>query len=342
MAAFPELLPADCVDRLIRRQGALVGEHGALLDRRAADGRIRHGHGDLHLANIAVIDGEPVLFDCLEFSAELATVDVLYDLAFLVMDLWGRGFRLEANMLLNRYLDLSAEDEDAVVLLPLFLSVRASIRVHAVAAQANGTDDDALRPKARQYLRLAHELLDEAPTRFVAIGGLSGTGKSTIARLIAPALGNAPGARILRSDVLRKRLAGHLPETPLPGDAYTRQASAAVYAELQRLARHALRDGRSLVVDAVYARPDERKAIARLASHTGVPFTGIWLEAPPTVLKRRIAARVNDASDADAAVADRQAGYDLGEMDWIRVSAEGDRESAAARVRSALERGPIS
>lgn len=336
MASFPQILPEDGVDRLIRRQSALAEAQAPLLDTRARAGRVRHGHGDLHLANIVVIGGEPVLFDCLEFSTELATIDVLYDLAFLVMDLWAQGRRMEANMLFNRYLDVSPQDEDAVALLPLFLSIRAAIRAHAAAAQANGDPECETGRRAGNYLKLALDLLATAPPRLVAVGGLSGTGKSTIARLIAHSVGPAPGARVLRSDVLRKRLAGLPPETPLPQEAYSASASAAVYAELENRARLALRQGRALVVDAVYARPGERKAIARLAAKAGVPFSGIWLEAPLAVLKARIAARVNDASDADAAVADLQAHYDPGDMDWHRISAEGDRETVAGRVLSAL------
>ncbi|WP_275230399.1 AAA family ATPase [Novosphingobium album (ex Liu et al. 2023)] len=336
MDAFPEILRSDSVGSLIRRQRALAERHARLLDTRAAAGRVRHGHGDLHLANIAIINDEPVLFDCLEFSAALATIDVLYDLAFLLMDLWRKGYRVQANMLFNRYLDVSPEDEEAVALIPLFLSIRATVRAHVTAAQANGDPSNALRKKAEQYLSLAHELLAPIPNRLVAIGGLSGTGKSTIARLVAHGVGSAPGARVLRSDVLRKRLAGLPPETPLSKDAYSTSASATVYAELERLAQLAVNEGRSLIVDAVYARPDERRAIAQVAAHKDVPFAGIWLDAAPEVLRARIAARVVDASDADVAVADLQAHYDLGAMDWQRISAESDRGVIVDRVRSAL------
>lgn len=336
MAVLNKILPPNSVGPLIRRQQALLEQHAQLLDTRASAGRVRHVHGDLHLANIAVVDEEPVLFDCLEFSAALATIDVLYDLAFLLMDLWGKGCRVKANMLLNRYLDISPQDENAVVLLPLFLSIRAVIRAHTVAAQANGDPASALSKQAKQYLKLAHELLVPVPPRLVAIGGLSGTGKSTVARFVAHGVGSAPGARVFRSDVLRKRLAGLPPETPLPRDAYSASANTMVYAELERLAQLALNEGRSLVVDAVYARPEERRAIVRIAIKEDVPFVGIWLDAPPAVSKARIAARVNDASDADATVANLQAHYDLEPMDWARVSAAGDRRIVADRVRSIL------
>src|SRR3546814_8300461 len=105
--------------------------------------------------------------------------------------------------------------------MPLFLSIRATIRAHALAAQAVASPDLDLAAKALHYLALADDLLAPVSPRLVAIGGLSGTGKSTIAKLVAPCLGRAPGARILRSDVLRKRLAGVPPETPLPRASYT-------------------------------------------------------------------------------------------------------------------------
>ncbi|WP_336960376.1 AAA family ATPase [Sphingobium aquiterrae] len=336
MARFGEILPAATASGLIERQMEQTLCHAELLDARTRQGRVRHGHGDLHLANIAVIDGEPVLFDCLEFDPTLATTDVLYDLGFLLMDLWARGLQTQANLLLNRYLDISPQDEAGIALLPLFLSIRATIRAHALAAQAAGTPDSDLAYKARHYLALANKLLVSVPPRLVAIGGLSGTGKSTIARLVAPCLGRAPGARILRSDVLRKRLAGVPPETPLPSASYTSTASAAVYGELERLASHTLHAGQAAIADAVFARPVERDAIGRIAQRQGLPFEGIWLEAAPDLLKQRITTRANDASDADAVVAEAQAHYDIGTVDWHKVRADGAREVVAGKVRTLL------
>src|SRR3546814_11900544 len=121
--------------------------HAELLDARARQERVRHAPGDLHLANIAVIDDEPVLFDCLEFDPTLATTDVLYDLAFLLMYLWARGFQAQANLLLNRYLDVSPPVEPGIAPMPLFLSIRATTRAHALAAQA--VTSPALDPAAK-------------------------------------------------------------------------------------------------------------------------------------------------------------------------------------------------
>jgi aminoglycoside phosphotransferase family enzyme len=170
---------------------------GNLLDQRRAAGKVRLCHGDLHLRNICLFDGQPLLFDCLEFSEALATIDLLYDLAFLVMDLEHRGLAQFANRLCNRYLDRSGED-DGLAAMPLFLSLRAAIRGHVTATAlettACGAARDEMAAEARAYLELAHSFLRPAPCRLVAIGGVSGTGKSTLAASLAPELGLRPGA----------------------------------------------------------------------------------------------------------------------------------------------------
>lgn len=316
MAAFPGILDPGERDRLEQLQGQLVSAHAPLLDARVREGRVRHGHGDLHLQNIALIDGEPTLFDCLEFSVELATVDLLYDLAFLLMDLWQRGLKAEANMVFNRYLDLSPEDEGALALMPLFMSIRASIRAHVLAAQSEraGSEGEAAAMAARERLWLALALLEPAPPMLVAIGGLSGTGKSTLARALGALAGRPPGARILRSDVLRKRLAGVPPEERLPPESYTAEASAAVYAEIDRLAAGAMAQGSAAIVDAVSLRRSERDALQAIADAAGAPFLGIWLEADDEDRVARIAGREADASDATVAVAQAQARQNAGPL----------------------------
>ena len=340
MAAFPAILAPVKVARLGARLSAMAAEFTAVLDERGRTGRVRHAHGDLHLANIAMIDGEPTLFDCLEFSEDLATIDVLYDLAFLLMDLWQRELRTEANIVFNRYLDLSPADEDGVKLLPLFLAVRATVRAHVLAAQSARPGGGApLVSRARDYLDLAIDLLKPVAPQIVAIGGLSGTGKSTLARALGGYLGRPPGARILRSDVLRKRLAGLAPETQLPATSYSSASGAAVYAKLDQLAAAALAGGQAVVTDAAFARRAERDAIATMAEHASVKFDGLWLEAPEALLLDRIASRGPDASDADAKVVAIQAQQAIGELDgWQVVAATGTPEKVAAAALAVLHR----
>ncbi|MBN8829890.1 MAG: AAA family ATPase, partial [Sphingomonadales bacterium] len=202
------------------------------------------------------------------------------------------------------------------------LGIRASIRAHVMAAQGKPEE-------ARRYLDLAGQFLEDAPTRLVAIGGLSGSGKSTVARAIGGGIGRPPGARILRSDVLRKRIAGVAPEQKLDAAAYTRQASAAVYAEIYRLARQAMAAGQSVIADAVFGTEEERIAI----EGCGAPFLGIWLELPEETRIERIAARGPDASDADATVARMQSRM-LGEgtVRWRSIPSGGGVSAVAEQI----------
>jgi aminoglycoside phosphotransferase family enzyme/predicted kinase len=307
MAAFPDVLDTHRVDAVTRDLHAQVARHANLLDARGLAGRIRHVHGDLHLANIATVDGVPTPFDCLEFDEQLATTDILYDVAFLLMDLWERGLRHEANVVLNRYLDCSGPDEGGIALIPLFMAVRASIRAHVLVAQAaREPGDGRAGTRAVEYLDLASTLIRGDPARLIAIGGLSGTGKSTLARALGGAIGAPPGARILRSDVLRKRMAGVELETRLPASSYTAFSSHAVYEELGRLAGQALAAGRTVIADAMFSQPAERDAIAATSARAACRFDGIWLELPDDGRVDRVRARPIDASDADAQVASAQ------------------------------------
>jgi aminoglycoside phosphotransferase family enzyme/predicted kinase len=308
---------------------------GTLLDRRAAAGKVRRGHGDLHLRNVCLFEGRPTLFDCLEFSDELASVDVLYDLAFLLMDLEHRGLADFANLVLNRYLDLTGED-DGLAAMPLFLSLRAAIRAHVTAAGMERAAQPGAKPgmgaEARSYLDLSALLLQPGSCRLVAIGGLSGTGKSTLAAALAPSL----GARVLRSDVIRKRLFEVAPETPLPASAYTPQVSRRIYQALRRKAADALTAGYSVIIDAVSLKPEERRSFQAVAEAAGVPFAGLWLAAPATAMDRRLRARRNDASDASPEVLAQQLRQDPGTMDWVRIDAGAGPEKCLADARCAL------
>ncbi|MCT2398442.1 AAA family ATPase [Novosphingobium mangrovi (ex Huang et al. 2023)] len=330
------LLPANDCDLLHDRSIAALEALSPLLDRRADSGHVKHCHGDLHLANICLWHGRPTLFDCLEFDPELATTDVLYDLAFLLMDLWQRDLHAEASLTFNRYCDMR-DERDGLAAMPLFLSMRAAVRAHVSASaaerQANAAQRADKRRAACDYLATALAMLDRPGPRLIAIGGLSGTGKSTLAGHLAPRIGAAPGARWLRSDVLRKRLAGVRPEDRLSADAYTKERGHEVYRKLTQDARGALAAGMNVIVDAVFADPAERAAIADVAASCGVPFTGLWLEAPPEVMRTRVDTRKADASDADSAVVDRQLDYALGDLGaWRRTNAAGTPDEVLAEA----------
>jgi aminoglycoside phosphotransferase family enzyme/predicted kinase len=291
-----------------------------VLAARAASGCVRRCHGDLHLGNLVLWQGRPCLFDALEFDEALARIDVGYDLAFLLMDLDLRVGRAAANRVLGRYVGRTG-DAGLVAGLPFWLSLRAMIRAHVEAAR--GRDGEALLAAAAAHL-------EPATPRLVAIGGLQGTGKSTIARALAPRLGRCPGALVLRTDEIRKRRFGVAPESRLPAEAYAADVSAAVHDEIFAMAAAALAGGQAVVLDAVFLDAAQRARAARVARDAGVRFDGLWLEAPIDVLRARIAGRRNDASDADEAVLLRAAAVDPGPIDWHRIDVTSGGEAAAA------------
>jgi uncharacterized protein len=334
-----DIFPAEHVAALLARWRQALAAATSIIEARRMEGKVRRCHGDLHLRNICLVDGKPVLFDCLEFSEALASIDILYDLAFLLMDLEHRRLPALANRVLNRYLDRTAGD-DGLAAMPLFLSLRAGIRAHVTAtALGNAADRDRkseMAEEARRYLDLALQFVEPQPRRLIAIGGLSGSGKSTIAAALAPELGLRPGARVLRSDVIRKLALGAAPETRLPAEAYTPEITRRVYDALQTRARAALDAGYTAIIDAVSLMPEERQAFAEVARRAGVPFTGLWLEAGPGVMSGRIGERRGDASDATADVLAAQLRQDPGLIDWTRIDASGGRDESMAAVRRAL------
>jgi aminoglycoside phosphotransferase family enzyme/predicted kinase len=305
-----------------------------LLLERGRVGQVRRCHGDLHLGNLALIDGAPVLFDAIEFDEAIATTDILYDLAFLVMDLCERGLGTAANRLLNRYLAGSENQVlqiEGLAAFPLFLSLRAAIRAKVLAAQSqlDPSRTDLATP-ARAYFEAAVRFLEPVRPVLVAVGGLSGTGKTTLAAAMAPEIGRAPGALHLRSDVERKRMMGAAETERLPPAAYGPEISYAVYTQLEVLAAAGLHAGQAAIVDATHLSADERSSVAALADRQGVRFVGIWLEAPSPLLVRRVTGRRRDASDADANVVAEQADRDLGAISWPRLDAAQDIESLKA------------
>jgi hypothetical protein len=332
----------DRVQNIRKKWQERVADLAELLDRRRAAGKVRHCHGDLHLRNICLLDGKPTLFDCLEFDEALASIDILYDLAFLLMDLEHRGLGHFANRVFNRYLDRSEED-DGIAEMPFFLSLRAAIRGHVTATSLERAARPAAGAKmacdARRYLDLAERFLQPRPCRLIAIGGLSGSGKSTLSAGLAPELGLRPGARVLRSDVTRKLLLGVDPEERLPATAYSREISARVYDALCRKAAVGLAAGYTVVIDAVALTARERSSFAEVARAAGLPFSGIWLEARPEAMANRIRGRVRDASDASPEILAEQLRHDTGNIDWARIDAGGRPEDCLAAVRRAVAAG---
>jgi len=325
---------ADVARYRARVEAALVAQ-GPVLDARRHDGFVRQCHGDLHLRNICLFEGRPALFDAIEFNDHITCCDVMYDIAFLIMDLLHRNLGDLANAVLNRYLAMTG-NLGGLAPLALFLSCRAAVcaKTAARAATLQSDPDEARRlgDAATRYLAEAGEFLAPATPRLVAVGGLSGSGKSTLAEGLAPGLGAPPGAVVLRSDVIRKRMFGVDPTAPLAPDAYSTDVTADVYRQMMESAATVLAAGFTVIADAVHARPEERAAMEAVAIQMGVPFTGLWLDAPAAVLSARVRSRKNDASDADATVLRDQLDYDLGAMDWRVVDVTGEAQEVFADV----------
>lgn len=340
-ASMPALFDPAANERLARLSRDAFARLAPLLAERGRRGLIRRIHGDLHLSNIALIDDRPVLFDAIEFSDVIASGDLLYDLAFVLMDLTERGLGAAANIVFNRYLVDTGRDEDldALGALPFHLSMRASIRARVTAAKFEQADE-AARPSiahsARTYFDWALRFIAPSAPVMIAIGGLSGTGKSVLTRMLAPAIAPAPGAVVLRSDVERKALFGKTETEPLPAEAYTPTTTLRVYCAIADKARRALAAGHSAIVDAVFATPGEREGVEKSAAALGVPFHGLFLVADLDTRLARVGGRRGDASDADAAVARDQERYDLGTLGWTRVDASGTPEETLARAQAAL------
>ena len=278
-----------------------------LIAARKAAGKVREGHGDLHLGNLIVLDGEPLLFDALEFDPALRWIDMVADIAFLFMDLAGRQPAGMAWEFLDAWLTASG-DFDALPLLPFYAVYRALVRAKVAAIAATQHDEPARRVEAevqcQHYLALAARLATPAAPRLLLVSGLSGSGKSHLAaQLLA-----RHGCVRLRSDVERKRLfnlAAHASSRHLTQNIYTADANARTSVRLLELAESVLASGLPLIIDATLLHRSARQAFQDLAQRLGVPHALLHCTAPRAVLEARIQAREaqgDDPSEAGLAV----------------------------------------
>ena len=332
----PELFGEAAVIDLERQSLAALKRFRPLLIERGKQGLIRRGHGDLHLGNIAVLDGEPVAFDALEFDPLIASGDLLYDLAFLLMDLLEFDRRAAANLVLNGYYAAARRDADygGIAALPFFMSLRAAIRAMTTASRFDVTKD-TIAQSAQRYFDLALKLLAPARQSVLGIGGLSGTSKTALARSLAPSLAPAPGALVFRSDVERKALYGIGEHERLSPSAYRAEVSERVYGTIIDKAARVAHAGHSAIVDAVFARTEERAALESAVA-AGVEFHGLFLVADLATRVERVSARTGDASDADAELARKQEEFVTGQVTWSRVDAAGSLAQTLANARAAI------
>lgn len=351
-------LISDIIDELERVMGAMHAQLGArnvrafldasrvalkqvdsVLVCRAQTGWVRRCHGDLHLRNIVMWNNVPTPFDALEFDERLGTCDVLYDLAFLLMDLSHRNLDRAANIALNAYLFHSGTHDHYAGLsaLPLFLAIRAGIRAMVdVQTAAVSNLRAALIADAKTFLEQAVSFLKPAAPQLVAIGGLSGSGKTTVAHQVAPLIGAFPGAVHLRSDLERKAHYEASPLEKLPSEAYRPEVSDRVYHAMRSKARLALQAGQAVILDAVHATPEERELAENVAKQAGCRFTGIWLDVDTAQRVARVEQRGPDASDADVQVALRQNDLKIGEVTWHRLDAGQELAGSVAGIIAVL------
>jgi aminoglycoside phosphotransferase family enzyme/predicted kinase len=339
---YEKIFPAADTDALAEKSRAHYQRDLPLLRERGKRGLVRRIHGDLHLGNIALIDGRPVLFDAIEFSDVVGAGDLLYDLAFLLMDLVERELPQAANIVLNRYLAETRRDADldALAALPFLLSMRAAIRAKVTTARlerAKAAERDKIARSARAYFDFARRAIDPAAAQCIAIGGLSGTGKTRLARALAAHIAPMPGAVIVRSDVERKTLFGAGETDKLPAAAYTPDVTARVYGLVADKAHRILAAGHSAIVDAAFATPQERDALTEAAK---VPVQGLFLTADLATRIARVGGRTKDASDADAAVVEAQENYQLGALTWPKIDASGALVETLGHARAALSKDP--
>ncbi len=301
----PALLPLEFqrLEDWYLHQDAIAAQIGS---RREA-GFVRECHGDLHLGNIALLDGRVTPFDCIEFNPELRWIDTISETAFVAMDLEARGYAAFGWRFLNRYLQTTG-DYAGVALLRYYFVYRALVRAKVEALRAENIDGDPqaqFRP-ALDYIGLACRRADDVRPGLVLMHGLSGSGKSTVAAKLVESL----GAIQLRSDIERKRLFGldanASSGSPLAGGIYTAEAGKATYARLAELAQGLLEAGYCVIVDAAFLRRDEREVLLALDSGGAFGRAIVHCNAPVDELRRRIAARHDDPSEANLDVLAKQ------------------------------------
>ncbi len=272
---------------------------------------VRECHGDLHLGNIARVDGALTFFDCIEFSDDLRWIDVINEAAFLAMDLAAGGRCDYAHRFVNAYLEAGG-DYAGLAVVRFYAVYRALVRAMVLLmriAQAGEPPQSVLVDEFRRHFEVASAFARPPAPALFLMHGLSGSGKTAVAQVMVESL----GAVRLRSDVERKRLVGlesaARSVSPIDGGLYAGDMTQATYETLQVLARTGLRAGFPVIVDATFMKRAQRQAFAGVAHEAGAPFAIVSLTAPEAILRERILARAAvgiDASEASLAVLDLQ------------------------------------
>lgn len=279
-----------------------------LLARRKCEGFVRECHGDMHLHNMAFFEGELILFDAIEFNPYLSHIDVISDLAFLLMDLEYRGLSSHSRRLLNRYLEITG-DYEGVALLDFYKTYRAMVRAKVASLRAaqelSPREREEVRVEVRKYIDLAGGYGGEKNPFLAITHGFSGSGKSSCALMMVERY----GAIRIRSDVERMRLFRTEEKPGTNEDVYTAEATRKTYGRLAELARILAQSGFCVVVDATFLKSAQRRIFMELSSESGLPFMILDIRCDPGEMRQRIRKRLSEGSDvseADLEVLERQ------------------------------------
>lgn len=316
----------------------------SLIALRQKSGRIRKCHGELLLCNIARKENKYLFFSPVEYNETLDCIDTLYDLAYLLMDMEMRGMRRLANMLFNHYLAYT-NDMTGYPLLPLYQSMRASSRAGVCAKKAvllDGEEKAEAEQTARDYFDLALHFLKHNKPALIACGGLSGSGKSRVARELGGRLNPPPGAVILQEDVVKKQMAGCPLNERLDSSFHTSAYEQVAYDVLRQQARMALSVGSSVIIDALFYNEKERKAVEELAKELNIPFVGVWIEAPLDIRAERVYSRIRNTSDVhEKATLETQMQLHTGHITWNRIDTDRTREDTIHQALDILKKNNI-
>ena len=293
---------------------AFFANNGELLQSRVDNHWIRNGHGDLHLGNICLWQDKVALFDCIEFNEPFRFVDVMYDVAFTVMDLDHRGRSDLANLFINTYVERTG-DWEGLGVLPLYLCRQAYVRAKVTSFLLDDmgvpeSDRQAASKTAAAYYKQAYNYTTATTGKLMLMSGVSGSGKSTIAKQLAAHYaqehGQAQKTIIIRSDAVRK----HLGNVPLddrgPDSLYTAEMSTQTYQRLQNLGLSLASQGYRVILDAKYDRQSLRQAAIIAAQHSGLEVQIVACTAPEDILRQRLRHRTGDIADATVDLLDRQ------------------------------------
>lgn len=277
----------------------LFAERQELFASRVTNGSIRECHGDLHLRNICLgEDNRILLFDCIEFNEPFRFADVMYDVAFTVMDLDARKRTDLGNIFLNVYIEETG-DWSGLELLPLYLCRQAYVRAKVSSFMLSDrniseADKEEAKQTAETYYKLAWEYAQPQQGEVILMSGVSGSGKSTIAKQIAPQI----NAIHLRSDAVRKHLAGISLTEKGGADLYTAEITDRTYNKLSEVGVNLAIQGFKVILDAKYDKQAMRESVIKLAKDSHLPLRILHCTAPESVLKERLKARQGDTSDA--------------------------------------------